>query len=492
MSKPIFAQPTSRKRGTSAGRQASKKTPKAGIFAELSRSVFDDHNPSPYATNAKRGVDEEVVRRISAEKKEPKWMLEHRLASLKIFQEKPMPTWGADLSTLDLDDIIYYAVAGAGESDTWGEVPEEIRRVYDRLGIPEAERKMLAGVGAQYESEVVYHNLKKEWDEKGVIFLDMDVALREHEALVREHFMKCVPMTDHKFAALHGAVWSGGTFLYVPKGVRMTEPLQAYFRMNAKNMGQFEHTLIIVEDGADVHYIEGCSAPKYGSQALHAGLVEIFVKPGAKCRYSSVENWSRDTYNLNTKRAIVEKDATIEWIGGNMGSGVTMLYPCSVLVGEGARADHMALAFANKGQWQDTGAKVLHMAPHTSSKVVSKSISKDGGCSVYRGLLKVAPHAHDCTANIECDALLLDEISRTDTVPDIQVRNNDVTIAHEATVGKLSEEDLFYLTSRGIPKEEAKAMIVNGFIEPIVRLLPLEYAVEMNRLIELEMEGSVG
>lgn len=462
------------------------------IFAGLNRSVFDEANPSPYAINAKRGVDEELVRMISAEKKEPQWMLEHRLASLQIFTDKPMPTWGADLSILDLDDIIYYATAGAGESDTWEEVPEEIRKVYDRLGIPEAERKMLAGVGAQYESEVVYHKLKDQWEKKGVIFLDMDVALREHEELVKKYFMKCVPMTDHKFSALHGAVWSGGTFLYVPKGVKMTEPLQAYFRMNAKNMGQFEHTLIIVEDEADVHYIEGCSAPKYGSQALHAGLVEIFVKPGAKCRYSSVENWSRDTYNLNTKRAIVERDGTIEWIGGNMGSGVTMLYPCSVLVGEGARADHMALAFANKGQWQDTGAKVLHMAPHTSSKVISKSISKDGGCSVYRGLLKIAPHAHDCTANIECDALLLDDISRTDTVPDIQIRNNDVTVAHEATVGKLSEEDLFYLTSRGIPEEEAKAMIVNGFIEPIVRLLPLEYAVEMNRLIELEMEGSVG
>jgi Fe-S cluster assembly protein SufB len=320
----------------------------------------------------------------------------------------------------------------------------------------------------------------------------MDDALRLHPDLVQQYFMKCVPSTDHKFAALHGAVWSGGTFLYIPAGVKVRDPLQAYFRMNARNMGQFEHTLIVVEEGADVHYIEGCSAPKYGSQALHAGCVEIFVKPGAKCRYSSVENWSRDTYNLNTKRAIVEKDAVMEWVGGNMGSGVTMLYPCSMLVGEGARCDHMAIAFANKNQWQDTGAKVFHMAPHTSSKVVSKSVSKDGGVSVYRGKLFVAPHANDCTANVECDALLLDEKSRTDTIPDIQIRNNDVTIAHEATVGKLSEEDLFYLTSRGIPAEEAKAMIVNGFIEPIVRLLPLEYAVEMNRLIELEMEGSVG
>ncbi|MSR86773.1 Fe-S cluster assembly protein SufB [Candidatus Peribacteria bacterium] len=462
------------------------------MFSGLNRSTFDEANPSPYTDGVKKGVSEELVRRISKDKNEPEWMLEHRLLSLKIFKEKPMPTWGADLSKLDLDDIIYYASAGAGNSETWAEVPEDIRKVYDRLGIPEAERTMLAGVGAQYESEMIYHNLKKEWEDLGVIFLDMDDAVHSHSELVQKYFMKCVPPTDHKFAALHGAVWSGGTFLYVPKGVKVRDPLQAYFRMNAKNMGQFEHTLIIVEDEADVHYIEGCSAPKYGSQALHAGLVEIFVKPGAKARYSSVENWSRDTYNLNTKRAIVEKDATMEWIGGNMGSGVTMLYPCSVLVGEGARCDHMAIAFANAGQWQDTGAKVFHMAPHTSSKVISKSVSKGGGTAIYRGQLKIAPHAHDCTANVECDALLLDEISRTDTIPDIQIRNNDVTIAHEATVGKLSEEDLFYLQSRGIALEEARAMIVNGFIEPIVRLLPLEYAVEMNRLIEMEMEGSVG
>ena len=472
--------------------KAQAQTEDGALFSHLNRDTFDSSNPAPYIDGVKRGVSEELVRQISLDKKEPTWMLENRLQSLKIFHEKEVPAWGADLSHLDLDDIIYYARTGAGETDNWAEVPEEIRKVYDRLGIPEAERKILAGVGAQYESEVVYHKLKEEWEDRGVIFLDMDVALREHPNLVKQYFMKCVPSTDHKFAALHGAVWSGGTFLYIPKGVKVREPLQAYFRMNAKNMGQFEHTLIIVEEGADVHYIEGCSAPKYGSQALHAGLVEIFVKPGAKCRYTSVENWSRDTYNLNTKRAIVEKDATMEWVGGNMGSGVTMLYPCSVLVGEGARCDHLAIAFANAGQWQDTGAKVLHMAPHTSSKVVSKSISKSGGVAIYRGMLKVAPHAHDCTASVECDALLLDEFSRTDTIPDIQIRNNDVTIAHEATVGKLSEEDVFYLMSRGICEEEAKAMIVNGFIEPIVRQLPLEYAVEMNRLIELEMEGSVG
>ncbi len=466
--------------------------PKPPVFAGLNRDVFDSHNPSPYTDGVKKGVSEALVRQISEDKGEPEWMLKNRLDSLKIFREKPMPIWGADLSKLDLDNIIYYARTGAGETDNWEEVPDDIRKVYDRLGIPEAERRMLAGVGAQYESEMVYHRLKKEWDALGVVFLDMDEAVRQYPDIVQQYFMKCVPASDHKFAALHGAVWSGGTFLYVPKGVKVTEPLQAYFRMNAKNMGQFEHTLIIIEDSAEAHYIEGCSAPKYGSQGLHAGLVEIFVKDGAKFRYSSVENWSRDTYNLNTKRAIVQKDGVMEWIGGNMGSGVTMLYPCSILAGEGAHCDHMALAFANKGQWQDTGAKVLHMAPHTSSTVISKSVSKGGGCCVYRGLLKIAPHAHDCTASVECDALLLDEQSRTDTIPDIQVKNNDVTIAHEATVGKLSEEDVFYLMSRGISEEAAKAMIVSGFIEPIVRLLPLEYAVEMNRLIEMEMEGSVG
>lgn len=462
------------------------------IFSGLHRAVFDEANPAPYIKGAKRGVSEEIVRKISAEKEEPSWMLEHRLRSFKIFLEKPMPAWGADLSRLDFDDIIFYAKHGAAETDDWGEVPEEIRKVYDRLGIPEAERKVLAGVGAQYESEVVYHKLRAEWAELGVIFLDMDDALRLHPDLVREYFMKCVPMTDHKFAALHGAVWSGGTFLYVPRGVHVKDPLQAYFRMNAPNMGQFEHTLIVAEEGSSVHYIEGCSAPKYGKVGLHAGLVEIFVQPGATVRYSSVENWSRDTFNLNTKRALVARGATMQWVGGNMGSGTTMLYPCSALLGEGARADHLGLAFANTGQWQDTGAKVIHRAPHTSSKVVAKSISRGGGTCVYRGLLEVSPRARGATASVECDALLLDDASRTDTIPDMRIRNDDVTIAHEARVGKLSEEDLFYLMSRGLSEERAKAMIVSGFVEPIVRQLPLEYAVEMNRLIEMEMENSVG
>ncbi|MFA6523799.1 MAG: Fe-S cluster assembly protein SufB [Candidatus Peribacteraceae bacterium] len=462
------------------------------LFSGLSRELFDSHNPAPYMKGRKPGLSEKLVRQISADKGEPKWMLEHRLKALKVFERKQMPTWGPDLSGLDLDRIVYYAPPGAGNVDSWDEVPPEIRRIYDRLGIPEAERKVLAGVGAQYESEVIYHKLKKEWEKLGVIFLDMDEALRRHPALVRKYFMKGVPIDDHKFSALHGAVWSGGTFLYVPRGVHVKDPLQAYFRMNAPNMGQFEHTMIIVEEGASVHYIEGCSAPKYGAIGLHAGLVEIFVKPGAHCRYSSVENWSRDTYNLNTKRAYVSKDAVMEWVGGNMGSGTTMLYPCSMLTGEGARCDHLGLAFANAGQWQDTGAKVLHLAPHTSSKVTSKSVSMRGGVTIYRGLLHVAEHAHDCTSNVECDALLLDSQSRSDTVPTIRIRNDDVTVAHEARVGKLSEEDVFYLTSRGLTEDTAKTMIVNGFIEPIIRLLPLEYALEMNRLIELEMEEAVG
>ncbi|MCF7844214.1 MAG: Fe-S cluster assembly protein SufB [Kiritimatiellales bacterium] len=455
-------------------------------------SIHDQTNPAAYTEGLIKGVTEELILKISADKKEPKWMRDHRLKSFEIFKNLSLPKWGPDISSLDLDDIIYYAPLGLEEASDWGEVPEDIRKVYYRLGIPEAEYKWLAGVGAQYESEIVYHSLKKQWAEQGVIFLDMDDAVHEHPELVQEYFMKCVPNSDHKFAALHGAVWSGGTFLYIPKGLVVTEPLQAYFRMNAPNMGQFEHTLIIIEEGAEAHYIEGCSAPKYGTQALHAGCVEIYAKPSSRVRYSSVENWSKDTYNLNTKRAIVEKDAVMEWVGGNMGSGVTMLYPCSMLVGEGAKADHLGLAFANEEQWQDTGSKVMHLAPHTSSSIVSKSVSKSGGVSVYRGTVYIAPNAYDCTVGVECDALLLDETSRTDTIPDIKVRNNDVTIAHEARVGRLSEEDLFYLQSRGIAEEEAKSMIVNGFIEPIVRLLPLEYAVEMNRLIELEMEGSVG
>ncbi len=460
----------------------------------ITRELFETANQSDYAAKIKRGLSEELIRRISSEKKEPEWMLEKRLKGLKLFNEMPMPAFGPDLSALHFDEIIYYAVASdVDDAKTWDDVPSDIKNTFERLGIPQAEREMLAGVGAQYESKVVYHKLKEEWEKQGVIFEDMDVALQKYPDLVKKYFMtNCVPAHDHKFAALHAAVWSGGTFLFVPKGVSIDTPLQAYFRMNAKNMGQFEHTLIIIEEGAQAHYIEGCSAPKYGSSSLHAGCVEVYVEKNARFRYSSVENWSKDTYNLNTKRAMVKENAVMEWVGGNLGSGVTMLYPCSYLLGEGGRADHLGVAFAGPGQEQDTGAKVIHVAKNTSSKIMMKSLSGGGGRSVYRGLLHVLPKASNCSSSVTCDALILDGGSASDTFPDIRIENNSVTISHEASVGKIGEEEIFYLTSRGVSPEEAKAMIVNGFIEPIVKSLPLEYAVELNRLIEMEMEGAVG
>lgn len=460
---------------------------------DLNRSSFDDANQQSYAVQAERGLSEGLIRRISADKKEPAWMLEHRLKSLKAFLKMPLPTFGVDLSDIDFDALIYYAAPKemTGYATKWEDVPEDIKRTFERLGIPEAERKVLAGTGAQYDSLNAYHKLKEEWEAKGVFFEDMDIALQKYPDLVKKYFMKCVPLHDHKFAALHGAVWSGGTFLYIPKGVKVTAPLQAYFRMNAKSMGQFEHTLIIIESGAEGHYIEGCSAPKYGSTSLHAGCVEIFVMDNAKFRYSSVENWSQDTYNLNTKRAIVETDAVMEWVGGNLGSGRTMLYPCSILKGRGARADHLGVAFANAGQIQDTGSKVIHLAPDTSSTVMAKSISKNGGSNVYRGLLQVAKGAHGAKSQVRCDSLILDAHSKSDTFPTLKIAEDDVSIGHEATVGRISEEQLFYLQARGLSEEEALAMIVNGFIEPIVRALPLEYAVEMNRLIEMEMERAI-
>ncbi len=461
----------------------------------LNRTTLDDANSSDYATHAKKGLSRELIEAISKDKNEPQWMLEHRLASYEAFIKKPLPTWGPDLSGLDLDGIIYYARPGeAVPSTKWEDVPDEIKRTFERLGIPEAERKYLAGAGAQYESQNVYHKLKEEYGKQGVIFEDMDAALQLYPNLVREYFMKCVTMHDHKFAALHGAVWSGGTFIFIPEGVNVDKPLQAYFRMNAASMGQFEHTLIIIEKGGQGNYIEGCSAAKYETPSIHAGLVEVFVKEGARFRYSSVENWSRNTYNLNTKRAIVGKNGIMEWVGGNMGSGCTMLYPCSILKGEGARADHLGIAFANKDQIQDTGAKVIHAAPRTTSTVVMKSISKSGGTSVYRGQLKILKGAKGAKAQVKCDALILDDTSISDTIPDMQISENDVSIGHEAKVGRISEEQLFYLMSRGITEDEAMAMIVNGFIEPIVKAMPLEYAVEMNRLIEMEMEtlGAVG
>ena len=460
----------------------------------LDRTVFDHADSQDYAKKAQKGLSEALVRRISAEKKEPEWMLEHRLKSLKLFNEMELPTWGVDLSDIDFDNLIYYASPEEmkGYATRWEDVPEEVKRTFERLGIPEAERKVLAGTGAQYDSLNAYHKLKEEWEAQGVLFEDMDMALKKYPDLVREHFMQAVPSKDHKFAALHGAVWSGGTFLYIPKGIHVTQPLQAYFRMNAQSMGQFEHTLIIIEEGAHGHYIEGCSAPKYGSTSLHAGCVEIYVKAKARFRYSSVENWSQDTYNLNTKRAIVDEKAIMEWVGGNLGSGKTMLYPCSILRGRGASADHLGIAFAAKGQIQDVGAKVIHVAPETSSTILSKGIAKSGGQSIYRGLLQINKGAKGAKSQVRCDGLILDPDSQSDTYPNMKIYEPDVTIGHEASVGRISEEHLFYLRSRGLSEDEALAMIVNGFIEPIVKALPLEYAVEMNRLIEMEMEDSVG
>lgn len=466
---------------------------KDGIFAGISREILDTANETEYLKKFARGLSEELVRHISAEKKEPEWMLQKRLQGLRIFLEKSNPKWGPDISKLHFDEICFYARAAENKNaKTWEEVPENIKNTFEKLGIPQAERAMLAGAGAQYESDAVYHNLKEKYEKMGVIFCDLDEALHTHEQLVKRFFMKCVPVADHRFSALHAAVWSGGTFLFVPKGTRVTEPLQSYFRMNAPGMGQFEHTLIIVEEDAEAQYIEGCSAPKWGTSALHAGCVEVFVGKNAKFRYSSVENWSRDTYNLNTKRSIVEENARMEWVGGNMGSGVTMLYPSSILKGRGASADHLGIAFANAGQEQDTGAKVFHFADDTSSKIVSKSLSKNGGISTFRGTFVVGKNAKNCRISSQCDGLLLDENSKNITIPEFDIGNETAFVDHEASVGRLSPDDLFFLQSRGLDSEMAQSILVTGFLDPITRELPLEYAVEMNRLIELEMENSIG
>lgn len=467
------------------------RTQPISSFKDIDRSRFDERNPEKSVKTANLGINEAVVRLISAEKKEPEWMLKKRLESLKIFGQMKMPSFGPSLDGLNLDEICYYRRADeVSNAKTWEEVPDDIKNTFERLGIPEAERKVLAGVGAQYESENVYHKLRQEWIDLGVIFEDMDVAVQEHSELVKEYFMtKCVPIRDHKFAALHGAVWSGGTFLYIPKGVKVTMPLQAYFRMNASRGGQFEHTLIIVEEGAEAHYIEGCSAPQYGMSSLHAGCVEVFVKKGARFRYSSVENWSKNTYNLNTKRAIAEEDAIMEWVGGNLGSGVTMLYPCTILKGDRSRADHLSIAFAGQGQFQDTGAKVIHIGKETKSSVLSKGLSKDGGTANYRGLLRIFPGAEGAQASVNCDNLILDEGSVSCADPIMEIHEDTAEVSHEAKIGSIGEEELFYVMSRGVSEEQAMAMIVQGFIEPIVKELPLEYAVELNRLIELEMEN---
>ena len=439
-----------------------------------------------------KGLNEDIVREISRIKNEPSWMEEFRVKSFKIFMEKPMPTWGVDLSKLRFDDIHYYAKPTSKKGRSWDEVPEYIKRTFERLGIPEAERKFLAGVGGQYDSEVVYHNLRKELEKQGVIFVDTDTAVREYPEIVKKYFGTVVPPNDNKFAALNSAVWSGGSFIYVPEGVKVEMPLQAYFRINAQNVGQFERTLIIAEPYSEVQYIEGCTAPVYLSHSLHSAVVEIIAKKEAKVRYTTIQNWSIDVYNLVTKRAHAYEGARVEWVDANIGSKATMKYPSVYLLGKYASAEIISVAFAGKGQHQDTGGKVIHLAPYTSSRITSKSVSKDGGRTTYRGLLHVAKGARGVKASVRCDALLLDEYSKTDTYPYVEILEDDATVTHEATVGKISEDQLFYLMSRGIPEVEALNMIVLGFFEPFIKELPMEYAVEMNRLLRLEMTGSVG
>lgn len=445
----------------------------------------------PFYTSPK-GLSEEIVREISKMKKEPKWMLERRLGALKIFYAKQMPTWGGNLSRLNFDDMYYYVKPTDEQKRSWDDVPVEIRNTFEKIGIPEAERKFLAGVGAQYDSEVIYHSISKMLSKKGVIFLDTDTALREFPEFFEEYFGKIVPAGDNKFAALNTAVWSGGSFVYVPKGVHVELPLQAYFRINARNMGQFERTLIIADEGSYVHYVEGCTAPIFTTDSLHSAVVEILVKKGARVRYTTIQNWSKNVYNLVTKRMFVEEEGFGEWIDGNLGSQLTMKYPSVYLKGRKARGEVLSLAFAGNGQHQDAGGKAIHLASETSSVISSKSVSKNGGRTSYRGLLKVIKGAENCKSTVRCDALILDEKSRSDTYPTMSIDEERVTIGHEASVSRIGEEQLFYFQSRGIPQQQAEVMIVNGFIEPIVRELPMEYAVELNRLIQLEMTGAVG
>ena len=443
--------------------------------------------------SAKRGVDQAVVEDISGKKSEPEWMLKLRKKGLKYFERKPTPTWGADVSGIDFDNIKYFVRSTEGQAQTWEDLPEDIRNTYERLGIPEAERdRLVAGVAAQYESEVVYHQIREDLEEQGVIFMDTDTALREHPEFFEEYFGSVIPVGDNKFAALNTAVWSGGSFVYVPKGVHVEIPLQAYFRINTENMGQFERTLIIADEDSYVHYIEGCTAPIYNTDSLHSAVVEIVAKKNARVRYTTIQNWSNNVYNLVTKRAVVDEGGTMEWIDGNIGSKVTMKYPAVYLTGEHARGETLSVAFAGEGQHQDTGSKMVHMAPNTSSSIVSKSVARSGGRASYRGLVQINENAHNSANSVICDALLVDTISKTDTYPYIDIREDDVTLGHEATVSKVSEEQLFYLMSRGLAETEAMAMIVRGFIEPIARELPMEYALELNSLIELQMEGSVG
>ena len=454
---------------------------------------FGWHDSDEAGRNARRGLDEQVVREISALKGEPEWMLAKRLKAYEIFERKPMPTWGIDLSPLDMDAVKYYVRSTDRPASSWDDLPEDIKNTYDRIGIPEAEReRLVSGVAAQYESEVVYHQIRGDLEQQGVIFLDTDTALKERPELVREYFGTVIPAGDNKFAALNTAVWSGGSFIYVPKGVHVEIPLQAYFRINTENMGQFERTLIIADEDSYVHYVEGCTAPIYSTDSLHAAIVEIVVKKNARVRYTTIQNWSNNVYNLVTQRATCAEGATMEWVDGNIGSKRNMKYPAVFLMGPHARGEALSIAFAGEGQHQDTGAKMIHMAPHTSSHIVSKSISRGGGRSGYRGLVQILKNARHSKSNVLCDALLVDEISRSDTYPYVDVRTDDVEMGHEATVSKVSADQLFYLMQRGLSETEAMATIVRGFVEPIARELPMEYALELNRLIELQMENSVG
>lgn len=452
---------------------------------------YDFQTDSEAVFKARKGIDAEIVNQISDLKNEPDWMREFRLRSLEIFESKPMPEWGGDVA-LDFQDIYYYLKPTEGQGKSWDDVPDEIKDTFDKLGIPEAEKKFLAGVKAQFESEVVYGSLQEDLEKKGVIFTDTDTAVREHPEILREYFATIIPPEDNKFAALNSAVWSGGSFIYVPPGVSIDFPLQAYFRINAERMGQFERTLIIVDEGAQIHYVEGCTAPMYSTESLHSAVVEVVVKKNARCRYTTIQNWANNIYNLVTKRAMAYQDATMEWVDGNLGSRLTMKYPAVYMMEPGARGEILSIAFSSAGQHQDAGAKLVHCAPDTTGQIISKSISKNGGRSSYRGLVKVEKGAHNSKNNVVCDALILDPESRSDTYPYIEIAEQDVSIGHEASVSRIGEEQLFYLMSRGLSEAEASTMIVNGFIEPLVKELPMEYAVEMNRLIQLQMEGSVG
>jgi Fe-S cluster assembly protein SufB len=458
---------------------------------DYSRYDFKD-STEMYVHLSKKGLSKEVITDISKLKNEPQWMLDFRLRSYEVFMKKPMPNWGADLSTIDFNNIYYYAKASEKTEKSWDDVPAEVKRTFDKLGIPEAEKKFLAGVGAQYESEVVYHNLREDLAKKGVIFLDTDTALKEHPEIFKKYFGKIIPPEDNKFAALNSAVWSGGSFIYIPPGVKVDMPLQAYFRINAENIGQFERTLIIADEGSEVHYIEGCTAPVYSSESLHSAVVELIAHKDAKLRYTTIQNWSSDVYNLVTKRAYAYEGARVEWIDGNIGSKITMKYPGVYLLGPRAHGETLSIAFAGKNQHQDTGAKMVHLAPNTTSRITSKSVSRLNGRTTYRGLLHVAKGATNVKASVRCDALLLDDTSKTDTYPYMEINQEDATVTHEATVGKIGDEQIFYLMTRGFSEEEALTLIVNGFMEPFTKELPMEYAVELNRLIKLEMDDSVG